>query len=253
MYGLSGGASWPVCLDRPRAVARPLLWLTRFSEPEKLPAINLAVKQVVLIYLTVALEILAQLREIAGLSRARDRASPGGGTSMCRINPGMFIAGLIYDQTAATDIIHMHDTLQALLDRQAIQDTLVRYAHALDSFNNDLLDQVFTADADLDYSAAGGIRGNRAELRAWLEQAMSRFDSWQHLLSNFVICQDGDRASAVTRCYNPLQGRRADGSTYVYHAGACYYDELTRTAEGWRIHKRRLGMDWADASQAPEA
>jgi len=138
------------------------------------------------------------------------------------------------------------DDIQRLLARQAIQDTLVRYAHALDSRQTELFDDVFLADADLDYTAAGGIRGDRAALRGWLGTAMARFDSWQHLLSNFIIDTDGETATTTTSCYNPLQGRHADGSGHVVHTGCHYLDQLRKTPAGWRITKRTLVLDWTD-------
>ena len=141
--------------------------------------------------------------------------------------------------------------LAAWLDKLAIQEVLTRYAHALDNREHQLFSEVFLADADIDYSAAGGIRGDLQAWQEWIHPAMSKFDSWQHLLSNFIIELDGDRATALTRCYNPLQGRREDGSNYVLHTGARYHDQLIRTGNGWRIQKRVLGMDWMDDSQMP--
>jgi len=137
------------------------------------------------------------------------------------------------------------------LDKLEIQEVLVRYARALDERNHALLNDVFLPDADIDYRAAGGARGDLAEWQEWLHPAMSRFESWQHLLTNFVIEVDGDQATALTRCYNPLQGSRPDGGRYVVHTGASYEDQLTRTEHGWRIAQRKLNMDWLDDSQFP--
>lgn len=132
-----------------------------------------------------------------------------------------------------------------LMDRLAIQDTLVRYAHALDARKTELFDQTFSEDAVADYSDAGGIRGNFRELRDWLAESMSRFDDWQHLLSNFVIEIDGDTAHTRTDCYNPLLGHDAQGE-FVVHVGCYYQDRLRRTADGWRIVERKLTMVWMD-------
>ena len=138
------------------------------------------------------------------------------------------------------------DDFSYYLTRQEIQDTLIRYAHALDSRQPELFAQVFTTDADLDYSSAGGIRGDRETLRAWLQEPMAKFEVWQHLLSNFIIEIDGDEASTITSCYNPLQGRNPDGSSYVLHVGCHYQDRLRNTPEGWRIYQRKLVVDWID-------
>lgn len=140
----------------------------------------------------------------------------------------------------------MNQTLEHLAVRLSIQDTLTRYATALDTHCLALFDEVFTPDAVLDYTAAGGVRGNREELRDWLRESMSRFDRWQHLLSNMVIAVEGDRATAMTDCYNPLAIGETPGEQRLLHAGARYHDRLQRTEAGWRIVERRLELLWID-------
>lgn len=144
-------------------------------------------------------------------------------------------------------------SIEHLADRIAIQDTLTRYATALDTKHPELFDDVFTADAYVDYSASGGIKGTYTELRDWLAEAMSGFSSWQHLLSNFVIDIEGDEAISFTSCYNPLSAETKDGGSAVVHVGANYTDKLRRTPQGWRIYDRKLGMVWMDdpSSRAP--
>lgn len=144
------------------------------------------------------------------------------------------------------------DRIAIWLERLEIQEVLIRYAHALDTRQHDLLHQVFLEEADIDYRAAGGVRGNLSTWQAWLHPLMkSRFDSWQHLVSNFVIDVEGDNATALSRCYNPLQGRRDDGSNFVLHTGASYRDSLVRMPDGWRISQRILGVDWMDDAHMP--
>jgi hypothetical protein len=60
--------------------------------------------------------------------------------------------------------------LQELVDRRAIDDLLLRYTTALDTRQFDLLDQVFTPDAQIDYATSGGIRGNREDLKRWFRE-----------------------------------------------------------------------------------
>jgi hypothetical protein len=140
-------------------------------------------------------------------------------------------------------------TLHELLDRRAIEDTLIRYANALDTHRPERIAEVFSADAQLDYTAAGGIVGGWPELRAWLVSAMSSFTGWQHLLSNMAVELQGDEARARTECYNPLL--RADGS--VLHVGCAYIDRLRRLPQGWRITERRLEVVWMDPPQEPSS
>ena len=126
-------------------------------------------------------------------------------------------------------------------DRLDVQDVITRYAIALDTRRPDQLDEVFLPDARLDYRSIGGPLDAYPAVRAWLEAAMARFDSWQHLLGNFAIAVDGDRATARTDLYNPLVGPEG-----VLHTGAVYEDELARTSDGWRIAARTVHLTWMD-------
>lgn len=130
--------------------------------------------------------------------------------------------------------------LEALLERDAIQQVLTAYANALDSCQPErLLTEVFSSEAQVDYSAAGGVQGNPRELVNWLGEAMSKFDAWQHLLGNFVIEVDGSSARSRTECFNPLQSSEA-----TVLVGCCYHDELQKTDDNWRITRRRLSVSW---------
>jgi hypothetical protein len=139
-------------------------------------------------------------------------------------------------------------SLKILADRIEIQETLTRYATALDTHNLKLFDEVFAEDAVLDYRSAGGVRGNYKEVRDWLQESMAVFHSWQHLLSNMVITIQGDSASARTDVYNPLASKDENGVMAVLHIGAYYTDRLVRTPAGWRILERTLGMVWVDGA-----
>ena len=63
--------------------------------------------------------------------------------------------------------------LQYIADRLAITDFLTTYAHAVDAKNSELYRSCFTDDADIDYTAAGGIKGNVDEIVAWMDTAPS--------------------------------------------------------------------------------
>lgn len=137
--------------------------------------------------------------------------------------------------------------LLELADRRALDDVLTRYATALDIRDFDLLDQVFTPNADIDYSAAGGIRGTYPDLKRYLTtECFAAFDSWQHHLTNMAVILADDTATGRTSVYNPLAFTTADGNREVLHVGAWYEDKFTRSPQGWRICRRVLGMSWTD-------
>ena len=128
-------------------------------------------------------------------------------------------------------------TLQEISDRIEIQDLLVRYSHSIDTRDWDGLDEVFTPDAFIDYTAFGGTKGTLQETKDFLAKAMVAFKSFQHMISNMLVELDGDRATARTICHNPMV-MDLEGREHVFVCGLWYVDHLVRTPNGWRIRER---------------
>jgi len=126
---------------------------------------------------------------------------------------------------------------QELSDRFEIQDLLVNYSHAIDTQNFEALDDIFTPDAIIDYTAVGGAKGNLEETKAYLGKALSKFSGMQHMLGLPQIKIDGETASGRTICFNPMVLER-EGAPHVFFVGIWYLDDLVRTADGWRIKHR---------------
>jgi hypothetical protein len=135
-------------------------------------------------------------------------------------------------------------------ERFAVIDTIQRYARAVDSGDFALFDETFTPDADLDYRSAGGPRGGRDEVRAWLAQSRSALLVWQHHLSPPMIEIDGETVRTRTDVYTPTLFRDATGKVHALDTGGRYHDELVTTPHGWRIAKRRYENVWADGAGA---
>ncbi len=74
-----------------------------------------------------------------------------------------------------------------------------RYGHALDSKRYQLLEQVFTPGARLDYELEGGEPGSYPEMVAVFEEFLTAFSYTQHVFSQPVIDLEGDRAHATCR------------------------------------------------------
>ena len=126
---------------------------------------------------------------------------------------------------------------QTLSDRMEIQDLLVAYCDAIDSRQWAKLDDVFTEDAWIDYTAVGGAKGNLKDTKNYLDKALGKFSSYQHMMGLPRISLDGDKATARTICFNPIVLDK-DGKPHVFFVGIWYNDELLRTDCGWRISKR---------------
>lgn len=136
-------------------------------------------------------------------------------------------------------------TLQLIADRLEIEDVLTRYAWAIDTRDFDGLDDVFTPDAFVDYTSAGGIKGEYPEVKAWLASVLPHFPAYQHLVTNKDIRIDGDRARSRAGFYNPMAQDKPGGLSFFFVGGE-YHDQLVRTPSGWRITERIEKSIWVD-------
>jgi 3-phenylpropionate/cinnamic acid dioxygenase small subunit len=143
---------------------------------------------------------------------------------------------------------------QALVDRLEIEQVLRAYAWALDAKEFDGLDEVFTPDAFLDYTTAGGIKGDYPEVKTWLASVLPHFPSYQHLISNVEVTFDpgGDTATSRAAFYNPMGHDKADGKRVYFHCGGEYRDQWVRTGDGWRIKDRFEQTSWMDGELPAE-
>jgi 3-phenylpropionate/cinnamic acid dioxygenase small subunit len=121
--------------------------------------------------------------------------------------------------------------IRELSDRTEIADLLTRYAKAVDRKDWDLYRMVFTADATIDYTSAGGIAGDLETQVKWLEEALAQFPATQHLIANIDISfGDVDSATVEAMFHNPMIV--SDSSSFV--TGGWYHHDLVRTEQGWR-------------------
>jgi hypothetical protein len=132
-------------------------------------------------------------------------------------------------------------------DRLALQALVTDYAYAIDERDFDALDAIFTADAQIDYRAMGGIAGAYPEIKAWLKTALAAFPAYMHLNGNLRFRLHGDRASGTVACFNPmvLPEGLAETPGQTMFLGLWYHDDYLRTAEGWRIARRSETKSYA--------
>jgi len=129
-------------------------------------------------------------------------------------------------------------SVQEISDRLEIMQLMTAYSSAIDRKNFAALNNVFSADAYIDYRAMGGIAGTLGEIKAWLGEVMQAFPHYQHMLGNPEIQLQGDTATGRTICFNPMQIALPDGSSQVMFLGLWYLDEFVRREAGWRISRR---------------
>lgn len=129
-------------------------------------------------------------------------------------------------------------SLQEISDRLEIEDLMVRYSHAVDTHQWDLLDEIFTPDAHIDYTAMGGPAGDLEATKKFLATVMPNFPAFQHMIGNSAIDVDGDRATARTMCHNPMMMAGPDGRQTLMLCGLWYHDTFARIDGTWRIRQR---------------
>ena len=90
--------------------------------------------------------------------------------------------------------------LQALADHQAIVDTIVRWASALDAKDWGAARACFTDEVETDYADLRGTGAERLSADAFVElrrTALERLTT-HHMSTNHVVTLDGDRATCAS-------------------------------------------------------
>jgi hypothetical protein len=126
------------------------------------------------------------------------------------------------------------------LDRALIADLLSRYTWALSDRNWDAWVDVFTDDAHVDYSTAGGPVGDPKSAAETFRGMMSMFDVSLSSGSNVTISfTDADTAKVRSMYTMMLRIPGADGAQPNYMQASGWYDDVVvRTERGWLIKNR---------------
>lgn len=126
-------------------------------------------------------------------------------------------------------------TAQELTDIQEIRRLVERYAFAMDRRNTELMRTCFTPDADLSYF--GGLKqfdGN--SFADSLVVSLTPFKTVNHSISSIRIEVDGDNATGDMHIFATMMLAE---SPSVIVRGVHVVDGYAKTADGWKIAKRR--------------
>jgi hypothetical protein len=118
----------------------------------------------------------------------------------------------------------------------AIRDLSAEYNHCADTGNGDRHAQLYTEDGEFEIAGDRVYRG-----REQLAALTSSTTILAHSTTDPVIEIDGDTARQTSRLL--LTSKPQDGSANEFIATGRYIDELSRTPDGWRFHKRRIESD----------
>ncbi len=131
----------------------------------------------------------------------------------------------------------VHD-VGRVADVLAIQDLVTSYAYAVDDGDWQRWQALFLPDAHIDYTSAGGIAGNPAELAAWMPGALAIFELCLHSTSTHEIRFTGpDTAEGRVHVLN-RNGLHWEGASEIVDVSAVYDDTYARDGRCWRFASR---------------
>lgn len=137
--------------------------------------------------------------------------------------------------------------VQQLADRAEIADLITAYTRAVDTKDPLLAQRLFTDDATIDYTSAGGPVAPADDALNWVWEMLNAFfDRWQHLIGQLEYTFDGpDEARVTAYFFNPMVTHEDDdGQTAVVEVGGYYHHELVRTPNGWRSRRMVDEVVW---------
>jgi hypothetical protein len=139
--------------------------------------------------------------------------------------------------------VDVEGTLQELLDREQIKDTLYRYASTIDVKDFDQMRTLFTDDIVAQYGDAPPIEGADTLVK-WIDQ-MTVDRPWQHhLLSVYHVDLDGDEADALV--YHTSHQLAETDPDNVIVIVARYRNSLRRVGGAWKISRLKMEIGWLE-------
>ncbi|MDG1184617.1 MAG: nuclear transport factor 2 family protein [SAR86 cluster bacterium] len=131
--------------------------------------------------------------------------------------------------------------IKEISDRLELEKLVTDYATAVDTKNFTEFNNLFTADAIIDYTAVGGISGNLKEIIVYLETALDFFPNYQHFISNISLTITGNNATGKVMCFNPMQTKE----NQVFFLGIWYHDTYINIDDRWFISSRIEESSWS--------
>jgi hypothetical protein len=130
------------------------------------------------------------------------------------------------------------------VDRLELRELVERYALGADSRDREMFGGAFTAGGIL-ATSTGRTYDGRDAIVSTLAHLDAHYPRSMHFVGNHVVQLDGDAATGLVYClaHHVYTRYGEDRDTVMVIR---YRDEYRRTADGWRIARRTLQIDWQE-------
>lgn len=133
------------------------------------------------------------------------------------------------------------EAMQALADKQAIYEVLLRYCRGIDRLDLMLIRSAFHPDAiDNHIGYSGPVEG----FIEFVEPSLRRFTGSMHMICNHFAEIAGDVAASETYALGVHWGEPADEPFRNFTMGFRYVDHMTRRNGVWAIQERWVVCEW---------
>jgi hypothetical protein len=151
------------------------------------------------------------------------------------------LPGLTGTRSATTESeMDVSDQVQAMLDRDAVRECLIRLARGEDRRDAALISASIWPDAEMDY---GVFKDGFPAYLAWVVPGADAITDTQHVLGQSFVELDGAVAKAETQVisYHRVDMGAGERDTCI---GGRYLDVLAKRDGAWRIAARTMLYDW---------
>lgn len=155
------------------------------------------------------------------------------------MNDGRIAALLAASEAAAAELAKLRRQVSELLDREAIRQLPVAYAHFARTRNIEGMVGLYARDAVFDVpenmGTQPGARSGLDAIRETLRVDLPRADPWPFTHSHYFEMRGTDRAEGFVY----MELRMGVEGLRVTHIG-CYEDEYVKEEGTWKFRSRRL-------------
>jgi len=133
------------------------------------------------------------------------------------------------------------NTIETVIAKQDISDTIMRYARAIDRADGPLLHSCYWEDAVEEHG-----NSYTGPAHDYIDGAMARLmkgDVMMHLIGNIHIELEGDLAWVETYVLTFARFAK-DAEPWDTLTGGRIFDKFARRDNEWRIAHRKIALDW---------